>query len=103
MGVRDQVFDGFSATGITKATGLGLSKAGKHVKVSLFSEYDAGLGFTMLSACTVAAHVVKEHGKKTVKPGFDTPTVAIGAEAFANALRAQGVKIDVMPDESSLY
>jgi len=78
--VRDQVFDGFKTTGSTSVRGFGVSESGRRrVHVKLDSPYDLGLGFTMLSACTVAAQIAQRMGTSdSTKPGCNSAVVALG-------------------------
>lgn len=101
--VRDKVFDHFSSTGKTYVHGYGLSKSGrKNVNVRMSSSYDPGLGFTMLSACTVAAQLVRRSDStEAATPGFNSAVVALGGEALAAALRDGGVEFDVSVQVSS--
>lgn len=96
--VRKLVFNGFQPTGKTYVHGYGISKNGKtRVYVKLHSEFDAGLGFTMLSACTVGSELAKRSSslQSSLKPGCCSAVVALGGESLAEALRVQGVKIEV--------
>lgn len=101
--VRDLVFEGFRSTGKTTLQGFGVSQTGRTtVQVKLRSEYDPGLGFTMLSACTVAAQVVRKAGTaEPSRPGFHTAVSAVGGAALASALQDMGVHIDVSTQHSS--
>merc|ERR1712187_832482 len=101
--VRNLVFNGFKPTGKTYVHGYGASQTGATtVKVVLRSTYDAGLGFTMLCACTVASEIAKRSGtSSTPKAGCCSAVEALGGEALASSLRSQGVKIDVTVQRSS--
>lgn len=98
--VRDTAIGGFRPTGETTVRGFGISQDGyTAVQVTLDSDYDPGLGFTMLSACTVAAQLSqKVHGKR---PGFNTAVSAVGGEALAEALQHMGVRIEVRMQQNS--
>jgi len=95
--VRDLVFAGFKPTGKTLAQGYGVSQDSKtRVKVELSSPYDPGLGFTMLSACTVSSELARRYGTpRAGKSGYCSAVVALGGDSLAEALRAQGVKLQV--------
>lgn len=95
--VRDQVFNCFQSTGKTYVHGYGLSQSGhKKVVVNMSCNYDAGLGFTMLSACTVAAQLARRAGSpEPTAPGFNSAVVAVGGEALVEALRDSGVDFNV--------
>lgn len=101
--VRDAAFNGFQQTGKTTVRGFGTSQDGHvAVQVKLDSNYDPGLGFTMLSACTVAAQLSSNaHGKSHLRPGFNTAVSAVGGEVLAEALQHMGVKIEVSTQQSS--
>jgi len=89
---RTQLFNQYSPSGKVSVRGFGFSKYGKKVIVKMNSDYDAGLGFTLISACTVASELVKGNSKK---PGFNTPVLALGGEQLVEALRDSGVVIKV--------
>lgn len=95
--VRDLAFDGFQSTGKTFVHGFGASQSGRsRVSVKLHSNYDAGLGFTMLCACTVAAESARRVGTpQAAKPGFRSAVVALGGNSLAAALQSRGVTLDV--------
>jgi len=101
--VRDLVFNGFKSTGKTYVHGYGVSQDGKmRVNVELKSQYDPGLGFTMLSACTVASELVKRSASNNVpKSGCCSAVEALGGEHLASALQAQGVKIETSVQPTS--
>jgi len=95
--VRDLAFSSYQPTGRTTVQGYGMSENGRQVNVKMHSEYDPGLGFTMLSACTIAAQIVHRSGDADSKitAGFSSAVVALGGESLADALRASGVIIEV--------
>jgi len=97
--VRDSAFNGFASTGTITLQGLGISKTGRRsVKVDFHCEQDGGLGFTMLSACTVATELSRKEAASTDskhKGGFHTAVCALGGAALADALRNAGVSIQV--------
>lgn len=95
--VRDMVFNGYQPTGKTYVHGFGISQGGHtKVNVKIHSKYDPGLGFTMLSACVVAAEVAKRCSTSDkTEPGFNSAVFCLGGEALAEKLRANGVVIDV--------
>jgi hypothetical protein len=106
--VRAQMLDGFASTGKTSVRGFGAAKdgSGTRVRVTLNSAYDVGIGFTMLSACTVASQLVKQAATPTESPkfGFNSAVVTVGPEVLADALRSMGVsiKVDVIEQGGSL-
>eukprot|EP00927_Polykrikos_kofoidii_P056517 TRINITY_DN50620_c0_g1_i1.p1 TRINITY_DN50620_c0_g1~~TRINITY_DN50620_c0_g1_i1.p1 ORF type:complete len:493 (+),score=87.09 TRINITY_DN50620_c0_g1_i1:81-1481(+) len=97
--VRAKLFDGFVSTGKTTVDGFGATNGGSvaRVSVTLRSSYDPGIGFTMLSACTVAAELVKRKATKEELPkvGFNSAVVAIGAETLADAFWATGTTVNI--------
>jgi hypothetical protein len=95
--VRNLVFNGFQPTGKTFVEGFGVSQNRKmRVSVKLGSEYDPGLGFTMLCSCAIACQVAQRTGTESAaKPGFTSAVVALGGHSLANALTTAGVKVDV--------
>merc|ERR1712013_959548 len=94
--VRDLVFNGYKSTGKTYVHGYGISKRGQRVNVKMHSAYDAGLGFTMLASCTVAAQLVQRSDTQSkAKSGYNSAVVALGGDSLADALRAVGVHIEV--------
>eukprot|EP00930_Biecheleria_cincta_P015546 TRINITY_DN12928_c0_g1_i1.p1 TRINITY_DN12928_c0_g1~~TRINITY_DN12928_c0_g1_i1.p1 ORF type:complete len:464 (-),score=98.26 TRINITY_DN12928_c0_g1_i1:65-1456(-) len=101
--VRDAAVNGFRQTGTTTVRGFGISQDGNvTVQVKLDSDYDPGLGFTMLSACTVAARLSSNsRGTSQLRPGFNTAVSAVGGEVLAEALRHMGVTIEVSTQQSS--
>lgn len=94
--VRRKAFDGFQSTGKTYVHGYGVSERGVPVKVTLSAAYDAGLGFTMLSACTVASELVKRFGTTSATAGCCSAVEALGGESLAGALKGQGVQLRVL-------
>merc|ERR1712087_46335 len=95
--VRDLVFAKFASTGKVEFDGYAVSTSGKmtaHVKMT--SAYDAGLGFTMLSACTTACAIVdREKSSNKAKVGFQTAVTALGGKGLAERLRKVGVETKV--------
>ena len=59
---------------------------------SFETEYEAGIGTTMLCACAVVGALVerKERGN-----GFETPVVALGGETLKEALVKAGARLTV--------
>lgn len=95
--VRNMAFNHFAPTGKTVVHGYGVSQNGRRVAVNMHCTYDSGLGFTMLSACNVAALLAQsESGPKKAKVGFNSPVVALGGDALAGALRESGVTLEVI-------
>lgn len=95
--VRQNAFAGFKSTGTTTVKGYGVSKNGRRVNVNMHSDYDPGLGFTMLASCTIAAQIAKRFGSASpAKPGYHSAVVALGGDHLADALRASGVTLDVV-------
>lgn len=101
--VRRLMFEGFKSTGKTTADALAISHSGRTtVKVEMRSAYDPGLGFTMLSACTVAGAILrKARTSEKARSGFHTAVTAVGGEALADALKEMGVQIEVSTQTSS--
>ena len=63
----------------------------KRAQSNFESDYEAGIGFTMLSAIAVAGALAKQAAGR----GFETPVCAVGGEALKEALLAAGVRIEV--------
>jgi short subunit dehydrogenase-like uncharacterized protein len=65
------------------------------------TDYEAGIGTTMLCACAVAGALA---GRKEKGNGFETPVVALGGEVLKEALTQAGVRItlQVAPIKSKL-
>lgn len=94
--VRKAIFNKFSPTGATTCRTLGRSKDGKTTAlVELKSQYDSGLGFTMLSACTVASQLLKKQKASKEKAGFHTAVTGVGGQNLADALTAMGCELKV--------
>mmetsp|Transcript_97966 Transcript_97966/g.204355 ORF Transcript_97966/g.204355 Transcript_97966/m.204355 type:complete len:455 (+) Transcript_97966:103-1467(+) len=93
---RAKMLSGYSSTGETFAHGYGVSEKGVRVETQLKCSYDPGLAFTVLSACSVAATIVKKSaGGEKAKPGFQTAVSAVGGESLAEVFRAQGMTVEV--------
>lgn len=97
---RASLFAGYSSTGKSITDGVGVSATGAmKAKVHMESDYDPGIGFTMLSACVVASSIVKKlQAKDRARNGFQTAVTAVGGEALADALRAVDVKITIVKE-----
>eukprot|EP00444_Apocalathium_aciculiferum_P022134 CAMPEP_0183439074 /NCGR_PEP_ID=MMETSP0370-20130417/77779_1 /TAXON_ID=268820 /ORGANISM="Peridinium aciculiferum, Strain PAER-2" /LENGTH=469 /DNA_ID=CAMNT_0025627439 /DNA_START=74 /DNA_END=1481 /DNA_ORIENTATION=+ len=100
---RKLMLNGFQSTGVTIASGFGISRSGAMTaKTELKCKYDPGLGFTMLSACTLASVIVKRlESDDKPRTGFQTAVTAVGGEALADALRAMGVELKVTTQRTS--
>jgi len=91
--VRRLAVAGYQPTGSTSVRGHGVSRSGNMTaKVEIDSDYDPGLGFTMLSACTIASQILKQASPRA---GFNTPVVALRGQVLAEALGEMGVRINV--------
>jgi len=85
--VKDNVFNRFSSTGRVETEGVGQSVSGKTtVNTFLTWDYDAGLGMTMLSACTIAGVLANGEAKR----GYHTAITAIGGDALVEAMKRTG-------------
>merc|ERR1719316_2440899 len=91
--VRKLIFNGYQPTGRTYVHGFGESQSGRtRVNVKMSCKYDPGLGFTMLSACIVAAAVAKRSSTSNkTQPGFNSAVICLGGESLADQLRMHGV------------
>ena len=87
-------------TGYVGVKGYGLSKNGKKIETNFTCDYDAGIGFTMLSALSIAGTLVNKKVEEG-KNGFQTPVSAIGGTELRNALNDAGVciTVDVVEDD----
>ena len=87
-------------TGYVGVKGYGLSKNGKKIETNFTCDYDAGIGFTMLSALSIAGTLVNKKVEEG-KNGFQTPVSAIGGTQLRNALNDAGVciTVDVVEDD----
>jgi len=91
-----KLFNGFKKDGLTAVTGLGASVSGKKMaKVQFESDYDAGLGFTALSAITVAAAILDKRANGEEGKGFETAVAAVGPETLKEWYDKVGVRITV--------
>ena len=73
---------------------LASSVSGKtNAEVNMESDYEAGLGFTALSAVTVAAAIATAGSRGVVGQGFETAVVAIGPKQLTEWYRKSGVRI----------
>jgi len=97
--VRTAMLSGFVPTGTTTVQGFGISKTGRRVHVEMNSNYDPGLGFTVIAACTTAAQIVKKHGTSSpAKPGYHSAVVTVGGDSLAEGLLSLGVTINTSVD-----
>merc|ERR1719384_2898186 len=77
---REKMIAGYQPTGKTYAHAFGVSRSGGvSANVVLKCSYDPGLGFTVLSACSVAANIVKSiDTNDKAKAGFQTAVTSLG-------------------------
>jgi len=79
-------------TGYTSVKGFAQGK--NNMAHSNFeSDYDPGIGFTMLSACTVAGLLSQRNEGEG--HGFETPVCAVGGNKLKEGLVKAGVRINV--------
>ena len=89
-----KLFNGFKPNGLTSVLALGESESGKSVaRVNFESDYEAGLGFTALSAVTVAGALLKKRHEGVRGNGFETAVVAVGLDELRQAYGRAGVRI----------
>lgn len=89
-----KLFDGFQKDGLTEVQSLVSSKSGKKLATTTFSsKYDAGLGFTALSALTVAAAIMNRRDNGEKGNGFETAVVGVGPDLLQEYYHKAGVKI----------
>lgn len=90
-----KLFNGFLPNGLTAVLAIASSSSGKATaRVTFVSKYDAGLGFTALSACTVAAAILEKRVKGEKGKGFETAVVGVGPEMLQEWYEKAGVKIN---------
>lgn len=83
----EKICNGFKESGISNCESTVRSASGDMtVKVTMKSNYDAGLGFTGLCSATVAASVVERRRKGLVGNGFSTAVAAIGPKELSTNL-----------------
>ena len=83
-------------TGYVGVRGYGVGKNGTLVQSNFESDYDAGIGFTMLSALTVAGCLLeKDNIAAGENAGFQTPVCAIGGNKLKHALNKAGVRVSI--------
>ena len=90
-------------TGYVGVTGYGVNKSKTKIATTNFeSDYDAGIGFTMLSALSIAGEL---NARKTVlvphTNGFETPVCAIGGTLLKQALNDAGVRVHLSVSSGS--
>jgi len=89
-----KLLKGFRSNGETRVKAIAAAKSGGcFAEVDFVSEYDAGLGFTVLSALTVAAAVLEKRRNGVGGNGFETAVVAVGVEMLKEWYEKAGVKI----------
>jgi len=89
------LFNGYQPFGFTKCVALASNGSGKVMATASFEgDYDAGLGFTALSATTVAAAILKRIANGKEGKGFDTAVVAIGPGALREVYELVGIRFD---------
>jgi hypothetical protein len=76
--------------------------AGNTASTTMESDYDAGIGFTMLSALSIAGELNRSKGDVLVpnSNGFQTPVCAVGGNLLKQALNKAGVRVSVEVDGS---
>lgn len=101
-GSKDKTFkllfknNGFNENGLTYVIARASSSSGKtNVRTTFKSKYDAGLGFTALSAVTVAAALLKPDEIDNYGGGFQTAVAAIGPESLREWYGKVNVDIQV--------
>jgi short subunit dehydrogenase-like uncharacterized protein len=92
------------STGYVGVRGFGESVSGKRVSTNMESDYDAGIGFTMLSALSIAGELNNSKGRALVPNtnGFQTPVCAIGGHLMKNILNEAGINVTVQVESSKL-
>jgi len=89
-----RLLKGFRSNGETKVTAIAASESGKaFAEVEFVCAYDAGLGFTVLSALTVAAAVLEKRRRGEGGNGFETAVVAVGPHMLKEWYEKAGVVI----------
>lgn len=92
-----KLFNGFQPNGLTSVIALASSSSGKSgAKVTFASDYDAGLGFTALSAATVAGSLIVKRANGEIGKGFETAVVAVGPEELKTRYMDVGVRIEAI-------
>ena len=81
-------------TGFTGMKAYGRGAKGTMACSTLESDWDAGIGFTMLSALAVAGALARKPVVKGTN-GFETPVCALGGKGLRTALETAGVRISV--------
>jgi len=95
-----KLFNGFRPNGLTKVQALASSISGKKfAEVDFETDYDPGLGFTVLSMLTVASAIIH---KEDAGNGFQTAVVAVGPENLKEWYDKAGVRIHVRGVRSKL-
>ena len=100
--VIQQLMNQGKTTGYVQVKGFGTSVAGNNASTTMESEYDAGIGFTMLSALSIAGELNRSKGDVLVpnSNGFQTPVCAVGGNLLKQALNKAGVRVSVEVDGS---
>jgi len=81
-------------TGYVGVKGYGKGKKGSFASTNFECDFDAGIGFTMLSALAIAGCLTKKAVSKG-ENGFQTPVCAVGGETLRSALSDAGVRVSV--------
>lgn len=88
------LFNGFKKNGLVSVLAIVSSKSGSKVGRTTFeSDYDAGLGFTALSALTVAAAIMHRRDNGDKGNGFETAVVGVGPDLLQEYYDKAGVRI----------
>jgi len=92
--VFDALCDGFQPDGTTAVRAIASSVSGESfAEVDFESDYDAGLGFTVLCALTVSAAILEQRRNGEKGNGFETAVVGIGPQVLKEWLETAGVRI----------
>lgn len=95
-----KLFDGYKKNGLTSVLSLVSSKSGKKLAKTTFSSpYDAGLGFTALSALTVAGAIIHRRDNGEKGNGFETAVVGVGPDLLQEWYEKAGVKISTTVED----
>lgn len=98
-----KLFNGFRPNGLTKVKAIASSVSGKSfAQVDFESDYEAGLGFTVVSALTVASAILHKAEQGEEGHGFETAVVAAGPENLQEWYGKAGVRINVKPVRAKL-
>ena len=90
----NKLFNGFQPNGLTSVTALASSSSNhSQVNVHFSSNYDAGLGFSALSAVTVAGTILEHRHKGASGNGFETAVTALTPNELKQSFKRVGVEI----------